>query len=465
MLFKYQTKRSYRFGVVGIALLVGFLFLAVFTLSAQDEDDFFLMLPFIETAGGGHGVLQTATATITPQPLDTPSSITETPTTTVAPSVSPSITGPAPTGTISSESSATPTPLPVTETATSTATALPPTATEIATSTLTPTVTPLPPTETPSGPPTETPLPPSPTVTLEPGARELRSYNFGHSLVVYEDGIDPTDETTVPHWVYLLAEEAGQRYTADGQSGFLPQHAELPPEPAWEFETVPGVWDADGGMSFGESDFSAVMLTVANFMQYQPATFPYPGANPTNTSPVQATLDIVDWVTEQEPGVDIYIYENWPDMQLYVSGSFPPTAEEFAEYNAYTVGGFHDWWFDYHRRVSLLRRDVNVVMIPVGPTISRLVTDTELGLNAVPITALYVDEEPHGTPTLYFLAGLITYMGMYGEEAPATFAVPDTVHALVRENYAEIVDFIWFELQTAEPPLFPTPTPTQTPLP
>ena len=460
MLFKNQSRRSL-FMFVGV--LVGSLSLAVFTLSAQNEDDFFLMLPFIETAGGGNGVPLTPTATSTPQPLDTPSFLTETPTATVAPSITPSATEPAPTETVSVVLSATATPVSVTATATSIATA---TSTSTATSTATElpatatsTATAVPPTATPSGPPTETPLPPPPTATLEPGVRELRSYNFGHSLVVYEPPINPSDETTVPHWVYLLAEAAGHRYTADGQSGFLPQHAELPPEPEWAFETVPGVWDADGGMSFAESDFSAVMLTAANFMQYQPATFPYPGANPTNTSPVQASLDIVDWVIEQEPGIDIYIYENWPDMQLYVSGDFPPTAEEFAEYNAYTVGSFHDWWFDYHRRISLLRRDVNVVMLPVGPTISRLVTDSELGLSDIPITDLYVDEEPHGTPTLYFLAGLITYMGMYGEAAPDSFVVPDTIHPLVQEKYADIVDFIWLELQTAEPPLFPTPTP------
>ena len=273
----------------------------------------------------------------------------------------------------------------------------------------------------------------------------VRNYIFGHSLIVHSPPAIPTpsDETTVPHWLFLLAQEGGHSYAVDGQYGFLRNHAELPPSPQWGFDLISGVWDVDGGMTFADSDFTTILLTAGNFIQYQPSTVPYDGDNPTNETPLGATLTIIDWLMVEEPGIDIYIYENWPEMAGFMN-SFPPTAQEFATYNQYTLGGFHDWWVDYDAEIASARPSANVVTIPVGPIISTIIADPML--SQIPITELYEDDAPHGRPTLYFLASLITYMSIYGEQAPASYVVPNTVHVDVRDNYNAIVQLIWDEL-------------------
>ncbi len=276
-----------------------------------------------------------------------------------------------------------------------------------------------------------------------PIATRLRTYIFGHSLILH--ATDST-ETTVPHWMNELAEAAGYSYRFSGQYGFLPQHANLPPYPQWGFEHIPSIWDDDSGLSFADVNFDSVMITAANFVQYQGPTVPYDGDNPGNSTPISATLDIIDWVRAQEPGIRIYIYENWQDMMV----DFPPTDEQLASYHTETVnaseGGFHRWWLDYHDALTQARPDADIKMIPIGPIISRLLTKSPL--DAIEVTDLYEDNAPHGRPTIYFLASLVSYMAMYGEKPPLSFTVPDSIHPLVRGHYQAIVDDIWLQLES-----------------
>lgn len=272
----------------------------------------------------------------------------------------------------------------------------------------------------------------------------LKTYIFGHSLINHAIPTVPTvnNETSVPHWMFLLSEEAGVDYSVSGQYGFLPQHDDLPPTAQWGFDIVPGAWDSDV-MEFSEVDFNTILLTAGNFIQYQPATTNYDG-DANDTSPLLSTLTITDWVTEQEPGIKIYIYENWPDMAPFIS-SFPPTAQEFSTYNSSVTEGFHDWWIDYHDEVLAARPNQNVRMIPVGPIISGLLEETVLC--NIPFVDLYEDDAPHGRPTIYYLASMITYMAMYQERTPEGFITPDTVNSLINENYTEVVDYIWEALE------------------
>ncbi|WP_203256845.1 T9SS type A sorting domain-containing protein [Hyunsoonleella ulvae] len=262
---------------------------------------------------------------------------------------------------------------------------------------------------------------------------------FGHSLIVHATD---SDETTVPHWLHLLSQEAGHNISVSGQYGFLPQHANLPPISQWGFSEVPSAWDSDT-QNFSEANFNTFLLTAANFVQYQPSNVNYDG-NPT-TSPLSATLDIVDWIDSQEEQAVTYIYENWPDMAGFIAGeSFPPSETEFENYNNYTLGDFHNWWIDYQDFVHAARPSENIRMIPVGPVMSKLLTETPL--SQIPILDLYEDNAPHGEPTLYFLASLITYMAIYEEKAPVTYTIPNTVNGLVQANFQSTIDFIWNEL-------------------
>lgn len=273
----------------------------------------------------------------------------------------------------------------------------------------------------------------------------LRTYIFGHSLLNHAIPTITTtpNETAVPHWLFLLSEAAGNSFSVSGQYGFLPQHDDLPPTAQWGFDIVPSAWDSDI-QQFSEADFNSTLITAANFIQYQPATVNYDG-DANDTSPLQSTLRIIDWLIDQEPDISIYIYENWPDMAPYIA-EFPPQNSEVDVYHQITLGDFHDWWIDYHDELLMARPDQNIRMIPVGPIIAKLLVET--ALCDIPLTELYEDDAPHGRPTIYFLASLITYMAMNQEQAPSNIELPSSIHSLVHENYDDTIDFIWAELES-----------------
>jgi hypothetical protein len=192
----------------------------------------------------------------------------------------------------------------------------------------------IPPTLDPEPEPEETP--PGNGETNGPDRSPLltdcRNYIFGHSLLNHAlgDG-ESTDETSVPYWLYLMAQSAGYDYSVSGQYGLLRDHAKLPPADQWQFNLnvdVPNSWNN----SFSGSNFSTVMLTAANFLQYQPATESW--YDDPNTTPLDSTLTIVDWVRQQSPDANVIIYENWPDMESIgvTDEAFPPTEKLFIRF-------------------------------------------------------------------------------------------------------------------------------------
>ena len=271
----------------------------------------------------------------------------------------------------------------------------------------------------------------------------LRTYIFGHSLINHELQVNPTpsNETSVPHWFHLLAAEAGYGYAVSGQYGFLNGHAvNLPPIAQWGFDIVPPAWN-DNVESFADADFDNILLTPANFAQWQGPAVPY---WQDTLSPITATSMLFDWTMMQEDSLTFYIYENWPDMAPYLNNGFPPSASEWTDYNNYLNGSFHDWFIEYHDSMILRYPNHCVRMIPVGPLISGLVSQSPF--DQIAVTTLYEDDAPHGRPNLYFLAGIVTYMSVYGVEPPASFVIPGDIDPLIAERYDEIVAFCWDEL-------------------
>ncbi|TYA84137.1 T9SS C-terminal target domain-containing protein [Seonamhaeicola marinus] len=273
----------------------------------------------------------------------------------------------------------------------------------------------------------------------------VRMYMFGHSLVDIEIENSPRkDEGKIGYWIYLLSQQNNQSFTYTGQWGFLGGHAgSLPPISAWGSEIIPSVWDSDLA-PFSDANFNSILITPGNFMQWRPANTPDPNDN--NHSLLTKTEILMDWTnTQEEDGMKFYIYENWPDMAPFLTNEqFPATAQQFSNYNNHTMGEFHDWWLEYYDFIRSSRPDAHVKLIPVGSIISKIF-ENHLD-TTIPSSELYVDDAPHGTATIYFLAGLTSYMGIYNTKAPSNFNVPDTIHSEVRDNYNDIVDFIWNEL-------------------
>ncbi|MEM6768146.1 MAG: T9SS type A sorting domain-containing protein [Bacteroidota bacterium] len=271
----------------------------------------------------------------------------------------------------------------------------------------------------------------------------IRNFIFGHSLINHEFQVNPTpsQETSVPHWFHFLAEEAGISYAVSGQYGFLPQHQNLPPFSQWGFDVVAPVWESDTD-PFSAADFTDILITPGNFIQWQGPDEEYP--NDPGITPLSATQKVFSWCQQQEEGLDFYIYENWPDMAPFLGNGFPPSASEWEAYNAELTGGFHTWFLTYHDALVAANPDVCVSMIPVGPLMSSILTRSPY--NQIPIDILYEDDAPHGRPSLYFLAAMVTYSAMVGEKVPATFQAPDIIHPLIKDNYVAIGDIIWEEL-------------------
>lgn len=268
---------------------------------------------------------------------------------------------------------------------------------------------------------------------------ESRMYIFGHSLIDHRPPATPTpsNETTVPHWMHLLAEEAGKTYEATGEFGSLPNFAMLPPTAQWGYDIVTSPWDSET-QTFSEADFTTIMFTALNYVQWKAPNEPIPGDE---DSPLSAAKKIIDWIDVEEPGVRYYMYENWAEISPFLSnGNFPPTEDEFDQYLEYSDTEFHNWWIEFHDSLLLSHPERLVRMIPVGPIFSELFRNQ---LSEIPVDELFEDDAPHGFPTIYFLAATITYMAVYGEKAPSTFDVPEIIHSVVADKYSEIIDVAW----------------------
>ena len=273
-----------------------------------------------------------------------------------------------------------------------------------------------------------------------------RLFVFGHSLIDHRPPSPPTpsDETTVMHWVSIVADYQSKHFAGGGIYGFLPTHANnLPTSPNWYYDTVNIVWD-DSIHTFGEANIKDVMITPGNFIQSYPPTMMYYGPDSIYT-PLTATAKVFNWVDAQQTSpMRYYIYENWPEMSNFLSNDIPPTNAEWQAYNQFLLGDFHDWFITYQDSLLLRFPDLSPRMIPVGPILSKLLNSPQLA--NIPFGDLYQDADPHGRPTIYFLAGMVTYMALYAEAVPVNIPIDPIVHQDVRDNFGFIIDNIWDEL-------------------
>jgi len=132
----------------------------------------------------------------------------------------------------------------------------------------------------------------------------------------------PSDETSVPYWINLFAQEANNSFAAGGDFGFLTQFDDLMFTSNLGWDLVQGVWDPDV-QTFSEAEISSVIFTTANFIQSEAPDQPHP-LDP-NTTVVQSTEVLMDWVDQQKSGVRYYLYENWPEMDL--QQAYPPPSQ------------------------------------------------------------------------------------------------------------------------------------------
>ena len=179
-----------------------------------------------------------------------------------------------------------------------------------------------------------------------------------------------------------------------------------------------GVWGPSQG-SFGDAGFDAVVVTPANFIQYQLPDVPYEGDNPSGETPLGAMQKLFDWVHEESPESALYVYEGWAEMDG-ITGRFPPRERAFETYHEVNRGDYHQWYLDLIGMLEVTRPDYEVELIPVASVLAGLMAEGG-PLADVPPADLYEDSAPHGTASLYFLAAMVTYAWIYEVPPPEAF--------------------------------------------
>ncbi|UYV38723.1 calcium-binding protein [Rhodobacteraceae bacterium D3-12] len=84
-------------------------------------------------------------------------------------------------------------------------------------------------------------------------------------------------------------------------------------------------------------------------------------------------------------------------------------------------------------------------MIPVAKILSELFSEGPIA--GIDPRLLYVDGDPHGTATLYLLAGMVTYSALYGEPAPVGLDLGESIAPDVRRAYPLLAQEIWKKLE------------------
>lgn len=256
--------------------------------------------------------------------------------------------------------------------------------------------------------------------------QSINQYFFGNSLVNFTDNGD--SHANVPIWMDLFAQAAGNTYAVSGSFGFLRSFADrAEPFAQWGFPGVVGAWEPDE-QPFSEAQFDNILITPANFIQGESPDTDYFGDN---RSPLDAVLDVVGEMVADHPGTPLLIYEGWPDMAPYAL-ELPITDAAWADYHAYTLGAYHDWYETLVDAVNAAYPTADVTLLPVATILADLFMGV---LEDVPSSALYVDTAPHGSDTLYFLAAMITYQATYGTPAPLPADLPVTIHPEVLTQF------------------------------
>ncbi|MEZ5716026.1 MAG: hypothetical protein R3D85_13165 [Paracoccaceae bacterium] len=229
------------------------------------------------------------------------------------------------------------------------------------------------------------------------GAEGRKLYVFGNSLVHHlSDG----PETAVTWWLARMAKAAGHEFAGDGEWGFLRDFAARPaPKGEWALPGVARGWG--GAVGFDAAGWDAILIAPANFIQARGVESPYEGDNPGGASPLSAALALID----RHPSLPVLIYEGWAEMRA----GFPPRKRAFAAYNALNRGAYHAWFLDFVEALKAARPGREVALVPVASVLAGLFEDGALA--GIDPRALYVDADPHGTPTLYLLAAMEVYSG------------------------------------------------------
>ncbi|SHH94665.1 DUF4214 domain-containing protein [Marivita hallyeonensis] len=304
------------------------------------------------------------------------------------------------------------------------------------------------PTPVPQPGPAPDPQPdPDPTPSPTPRFDDVVEYAFANTHFARGND-DPL--LTVPYWISVMADLADNGYANSTQSGMMREHAISAAAPELQIDGVQDAWTPGVGQSFADAGFNQITISPVNFVQDLAPDEAY-WIDP-NTSPAHAALQVIEWTTQQAPGVTVNIFETWPELNQFATDGMLTTSE-FDALKNYMAGEWHDWWVSLTEIIQSERSDLDVRLVSAGSQIARLLDTPSLGLEQISASDLFVDEDAHGTATLYFLASLVHYITVFGELPLSSVELPDDIHPAVRSNLDGIMSFLSADIRDLPAPI------------
>lgn len=268
-----------------------------------------------------------------------------------------------------------------------------------------------------------------PVAPPAPGGNVLnsvRQFTFNHSL--WDHNFNTNAVTG--YWIGEFAAASGTTYAWSGQFGQFDYH-NLPPSPQLGSTNSDDVWT--GGLSFSQLNLDNVLG--------MPPNFTWGGVSTVNPQEVTNALRVIDYVMANQPGVPFYMYEHWQEMSGY-----PLSDSQLLAYHNETRGVYHQWFLNYQNAIIAARPALDFRMIPVGPVIADVLTNPALQASNLAFLDLYEDNAPHGYPNLYFLAGLVTYQAMYGQQVSNSYSAPAQISSLIANDFPALNNYVWERL-------------------
>ena len=296
------------------------------------------------------------------------------------------------------------------------------------------------------------------------GPTDIDAYFFGNSLATHSFPPTATPFTIMGVWMGDLATKSAlgyrgegdfgnfaalendwrDRFTAlgDGQPTLLEDPDEPPAHitsPTYSFSEnnrpnwSSGLWENDG--------YSHIYTMTSNFEMVEYTAQEYYDLYIDFQPPVDGTLGMYGNALSRYPNATLISYAHWAAPTQYF---FPVVLDmtnlslsEAQDYrDLHMIGGaYFDWNIEYQNIIAADYPEANYSMTPVGTVIMYL-WNNEPYLQGLSSGVFFLDDAPHGSDTMYFLAALVCFRVDYFQSPTIPNYVP-----LIGSNVAsEVLD-------------------------
>lgn len=256
-----------------------------------------------------------------------------------------------------------------------------------------------------------------------------------HSLWQHTLVSDPANNFTVwtDYWIGELAKAASLDYRSNGKFNQLQDTGLLPLSADTGAANTPDSWPSG---SFESQVLDSVTIMPPNFTWQTDTVATHVGWAST----------LLNYIETARPNETITVYEHWHEF-----GASPPfTEQQMIDYWNIVKGGYHTFYVDYFNGLVAAHPTLNFKFIPAGVVIADMLTGVaESGIDITALQAinqnnsLFLDDSPHGAPSMYFLVAMVCYRVFFNQNPPLSYVPPSAnIDSVIVNNYSTVVDYI-----------------------